>query len=117
MDETDVFIEGKTNILNEPEFSNISRMTDLFRAFEEKTTMVKLLDKCMDPEGVQIAIGSESHIQEMETCSLVTSTYGCAGIVWGALGVIGPRRMNYSRIISLVDYSARLLTEILETHC
>jgi heat-inducible transcriptional repressor len=117
IDETDVFIEGKTNILNEPEFSNISRMTDLFRAFEEKTTMVKLLDKCMDPEGVQIAIGSESHIQEMETCSLVTSTYGCAGTVWGALGVIGPRRMNYSRIISLVDYSARLLTEILETHC
>jgi heat-inducible transcriptional repressor len=116
MDETDVFIEGKTNILHEPEFSNISRMTDLFRAFEEKATMVKLLDKCMDPEGVQIAIGSESHVQEMETCSLVTSTYGCAGNVWGALGVIGPRRMNYSRIISLVDYSAKLLTEILETH-
>jgi heat-inducible transcriptional repressor len=91
-------------------------MTDLFRAFEEKATMVKLLDKFIDPKGVQIAIGSESQIQEMETCSLVTSTYGCAGTVWGALGVIGPRRMNYSKIIPLVDYSAKLLTEILETH-
>ena len=115
-DETDVFIEGRTNILREPEFGNISIMTDLFRAFEEKATMVKLLDKCMAPQGVQIAIGSESQIQEMETCSLVTSTYGCEGKIWGALGVIGPRRMNYSRIIPLVDYSAKLLTKILETH-
>jgi heat-inducible transcriptional repressor len=77
----------------------------------------KLLDKFIDPKGVQIAIGSESQVQEMETCSLVTSTYGCGGTVWGALGVIGPRRMDYSRIIPLVDYSARLLTEILETQC
>ena len=116
IDDTDVFIEGRTNIINEPEFCNISSMTDLFRAFEEKATLVKLLDKFMDPKGVQIAIGSESQVQEMEGCSLVTATYGCAGKVWGALGVIGPRRMNYSRIIPLVDYSAKLLTEILETH-
>lgn len=115
-DETDVFIEGRTNILSEPEFGNISIMTDLFRAFEEKATMVKLLDKCMAPRGVRISIGSESQVQEMETCSLVTSTYGCQGRIWGALGVIGPRRMNYSKIIPLVDYSARLLSEILETH-
>jgi heat-inducible transcriptional repressor len=115
VDETDVFIEGRTNILHEPEFCNISRMTDLFRAFEEKATMVKLLDKLMGPKGVQISIGSESKVQEMEDCSLVTSTYGCAGRVWGALGVIGPRRMNYSRVIPLVDYTAKLLTEVLET--
>ena len=114
IDDADVFIEGRTNILNEPEFSNISRMTDLFRAFEEKATMVKLLDKFLAPKGVQIAIGSESQVHEIETCSLVTSTYGCEGQVWGALGVIGPRRMNYSKVIPLVDYSAKLLTEILE---
>ena len=115
IDDTDIFIEGKTNILNEPEFSNVSRMTDLFRAFEEKATMVKLLDKFLDPKGVQIAIGSESQVQEMETCSLVTSTYSCSGEVLGVLGVIGPRRMNYSRVIPLVGYTARILTEILET--
>ena len=115
-DETDVFIEGRTHILSEPEFGNISIMTDLFRAFEEKATMVKLLDKCMALRRVQISIGSESQVQEMETCSLVTSTYGCEGRIWGALGVIGPRRMNYSRIIPLVDYSAKLLSEILDTY-
>ena len=115
IDDADVFIEGTTNILNEPEFNNVSRMTDLFRTFEEKATMVKLLDKFMDPKGVQIAIGSENQVQEMETCSLVTSTYSCGGEVLGVLGVIGPRRMNYSRVIPLVDYTAKLHTEILET--
>ncbi len=114
-DDTDIFIEGRTNILNEPEFCNISRMTDLFRAFEEKATLVKLLDKLIEAKGVQIAIGSESQVQEMEGCSLVTATYGCAGRVWGALGVIGPRRMNYSRVIPLVDYTAKLLSEVLDT--
>jgi heat-inducible transcriptional repressor len=114
LNETDVFIEGRTNIIGEPEFGNLSRMTELFRTFEEKATMVKLLDKCMDPKGVQIAIGSENQVQEIEACSLVTSTYSYKGEVLGALGVIGPRRMNYSRVIPLVDYTARLLTEILE---
>ncbi|MGB7574102.1 MAG: heat-inducible transcriptional repressor HrcA [Thermodesulfobacteriota bacterium] len=114
IDDTDVFIEGRTNILNEPDFSNVSRMSDLFRTFEEKVTMLKLLDKFMDPKGVQIAIGSESQVQEMETCSVVTSTYSCGGEVLGVLGVIGPRRMNYSRVIPLVGYTAKLLTEVLE---
>ncbi|MGZ3591846.1 MAG: heat-inducible transcriptional repressor HrcA [Thermodesulfobacteriota bacterium] len=115
INDSDIFIEGTTNILNEPEFNNVSRMTDLFRTFEEKATMVKLLDKFIDPKGVQIAIGSENQVQEMETCSLVTSTYSCGSEVVGVLGVIGPRRMNYSRVIPLVDYTAKLLTEILET--
>ncbi len=113
-EETDVFIDGRTNILDEPEFSNISRMRELFRAFEEKATLVKLLDKCIEPKGVQIAIGSENLVREIEACSLVTSIYSCGGEVLGALGVIGPRRMNYSRVIPLVDFTAKLLTEILE---
>ena len=111
--DTDVFIEGRTNILGEPEFGNAETMVDLFRVFEEKATMVKLLDKCLEPRGVQISIGSESQVQEIEPCSLVTSTYSYKGFVIGALGVIGPRRMKYSRVIPLVDYTARLLTEIL----
>jgi heat-inducible transcriptional repressor len=116
IDETDVFIEGRSYILSEPEFGDGKRMRDLFRAFEEKATMVKLLDKFMEPKGVQIVIGSESQIHEIETCSLVTATYGCGGEVWGAVGVIGPQRMNYSKVIPLVDYSAKLLSEILESH-
>ena len=115
LDDTDVFIEGKTNILSEPDFGDLPTMADLFRTFEEKAIMVKLLNKFVEPKGVQIAIGSESQVHEMESCSLVTSTYSRGGEVVGALGVIGPRRMNYPKVISLVDYTARLLTEILET--
>jgi heat-inducible transcriptional repressor len=114
IEDADVFIEGRTNILRE-EFGNVLRMRELFQAFEEKATMVRLLEKLMEPSGVRIAIGSECQVQEMETCSLVTSTYSLGGEVLGALGVIGPRRMNYSRVIPLVDYTARLLTEALET--
>jgi len=113
-EEGDVFIEGRTNILDEPEFGNISRMRELFRAFEEKAKMVKVLDKCMEPKGVQISIGSENPIPEIGACSLITSTYSCRGEVLGALGVIGPRRIDYSKVIPLVDYTAKLLTEILE---
>jgi heat-inducible transcriptional repressor len=113
--DADVFIDGRTNILEEPEFSSLSQMRDLFRAFEEKATMIRLLDTCLEPQGVKIAIGSESQIREMETCSLITSTYSFGGKVLGALGVIGPRRMNYSKVIPLVDYTAKLVTEILET--
>ncbi len=114
LDESDVFIDGRTNILEDPEFSNVSRMRDLFRAFEEKATMVRLLDKCMEPQGVKIAIGSESQIREIESCSLVTSTYSSGGKIMGALGVIGPRRMNYSKVIPLVDFTAKVLSEALE---
>jgi heat-inducible transcriptional repressor len=112
--EADVFIEGRTNIIHEPEFTNISTMRDLFRTFEEKATLIRLLDQCMIPKGVRIAIGSESEVQEMETCSLVTSTYSYRGEVVGALGIIGPRRMNYSKVIPIVDYTAKLLTEFLD---
>ena len=115
LEETDVFIEGRINMIEEPEFGGLSKMATLFRAFEEKATMVRILDKCMDPKGVHIAIGSESQIEEIEPCSLVTSTYSFRGEVLGAVGVIGPRRMNYSKIVPLVDYTARLLTEMLES--
>jgi len=115
VEDADVFIDGRTNILEEPEFSSMSKMRDLFRAFEEKATMIRLLDNCLEPQGIKIAIGSESQIREMETCSLITSTYSFEGKVLGALGVIGPRRMNYSKVIPLVDYTAKLVTEILET--
>jgi heat-inducible transcriptional repressor len=84
----------RTNIIHEPEFGKISIMTDLFRAFEEKALLVRLLEKCMDPNGVHIAIGSESEVQEMETCSLVTSTYSYKGVLGGNFW---SRRMNFRR--------------------
>jgi len=114
-EETELYIEGKMNILDEPEFANIEKMKSLFRAFEEKSLLITLLDKCLAGEGVQVTIGSESEFSEMEGCSLVSSPYGRVDRTVGILGILGPRRMNYSRVIPLVEYTAQLLTKILES--
>jgi len=114
-EENELYIDGKMNILDEPEFANIEKMKSLFRAFEEKNLLITLLDKCLAGEGVQVAIGSETECSEMEACSLVSSPYGRMDRTSGILGILGPRRMNYSRVIPLVEYTAQLLTEILES--
>jgi heat-inducible transcriptional repressor len=114
-EERDLYIEGQTNILDEPAFADVGRMKELFKAFEEKSLLVKLLDRSMKAQGVQILFGSECGVAGIEGCSLITATYGHPGQFLGILGVIGPLRMNYSRIIPVVDYTAKLLTDILKS--
>lgn len=114
LDETDVYIEGQTNLLNYPEFSDVTQMKKLLSTFEEKTKIIKLLDRCLSSEGVHIILGSEAEFKDVNEMSLISSTYSRGGDILGALGVIGPTRMNYSRIIPLVDYTARILTQIFE---
>jgi heat-inducible transcriptional repressor len=114
-EERNLYIEGQTKILDEPAFADVERMKELFKAFEEKSVLVKLLDRSMKAQGVQILFGSECGVAGIEGCSLITSTYGHPGHFLGILGVIGPMRMNYSRIIPVVDYTAKLLTDILKS--
>lgn len=109
-----VFIEGASNILEQPEFADLGRMKRLFRAFEQKHTLVELLDKSQLAEGVQIFIGSEGEYAEIAGCSLVTSCYSNRHGLIGTLGVIGPSRMPYSMVIPVVDYTARLVSRMLE---
>jgi len=109
----DVIIEGKTNIFNEPEFEDIEKMKAIFKAFEEKSKLVKLLDKSLTARGVQIYIGSESQLEDFQDLSLITATYTNGSSVLGTLGVLGPTRMNYSKVIPVVDYTAELVSEIL----
>ncbi|PLX93753.1 MAG: heat-inducible transcription repressor HrcA [Desulfuromonas sp.] len=111
--EEKVFIEGTSNILDQPEFADVGRMRRLFRTFEQKSQLLDLLDKSQQAQGVQIFIGSESEYHEIEGCSLVTSTYGLRGGAVGSIGVIGPSRMPYSMVIPIVDYTARLITQVL----
>ncbi|MBI3753149.1 MAG: heat-inducible transcription repressor HrcA [Deltaproteobacteria bacterium] len=109
-----VYVEGKTNIFAQPEFiENAEKMKLLFKAFEEKSILVKILDKAMADHGVQISIGSENGFHEIKECSIVTAPYGSDGNILGTLGVIGPRRMNYARVIPLVNYTAGLLSDIM----
>jgi heat-inducible transcriptional repressor len=109
----DLYIEGQTNIMQSPEFSDLEKMRDLLLAFEEKTKIVKLLDKALSTHGIQIFIGAENELNEMRGCSVIAAPYSKENFTLGTLGVIGPTRMDYSSIIPIVDYTARIVGKIL----
>jgi len=91
----------------------VEKMRALFRAFEDKYKLIKLLDKTAAAEGIKVFIGSENPFFGMQECSLVVGNYQ-AGNVVGTLGVIGPIRMQYKQVINVVDYTSRLLSRILD---
>lgn len=110
----EVFIEGGSRFFEYPEFLDVERMKEIFRAFEEKSRLVQLLDKSLKAEGIHIFIGCETGSSEFNGCSLIAASYGIEGNISGSLGVIGPTRMDYSRIIPLVDYTAKLVEKMLK---
>ncbi|HBO83410.1 MAG: heat-inducible transcription repressor HrcA [Deltaproteobacteria bacterium GWC2_42_11] len=110
----EIYVEGRANILNQPDFVKDAEMLkDIFEAFERKSILLKFLDNTIEKKGVHIFIGSESENNEIKGLSLVTSTYGSGVYATGTVGVMGPMRMDYLKIIPIVDYIARLLSEIL----
>ncbi|MEI6305699.1 MAG: heat-inducible transcriptional repressor HrcA [Deltaproteobacteria bacterium] len=111
-DEEEIFVEGQSRILDQPEFSDVRRMQEIFRAFEQKANLLELLGRCMNAEGVQIYIGSETPVSRSAGVSLVTSRFVSNNTV-GLLGVIGPTRMVYSNVIPIVDYTAKLVSRLL----
>jgi heat-inducible transcriptional repressor len=113
-DASEVFIEGQANILDQPEFSDVGKMREIFRAFEEKHQLMGLLDRCLEAPGVHVFIGAESRLSPMSGLSLITSTYVSGKNTLGVLGVIGPTRMGYAKVIPIVDYTAKLVSRLLE---
>jgi heat-inducible transcriptional repressor len=110
----EVYIEGTSKMIGVPEFSDIERLKELFNALENKEKLLKLFDRCLrQEEGVHVIIGKESDVREMQNMSIIMSTYQISEKSWGILGVIGPMRMNYSKIIPIVDYTARIMTDIM----
>ena len=112
--DSDLYIDGRMNLLAHREFADVERMRQVFIAFEEKSKIIELLDKSTGAGRVHIIIGSESQLHGMEGISIIASPYTTGEETLGTIGVIGPTRMDYSRIIPLVDYTARLLSKILE---
>lgn len=105
----DFVMAGQTNLMNFAELSSVEKLRGLFEAFGHKQDILHLLDQCQHADGVQIFIGEESGYQALDECSMVASPYSVDGEVVGVLGVIGPTRMAYDRIIPIVDITARLL--------
>ena len=108
-----VYIGGASQIFESPEFADIEKMRSLFRAFEDKYKLVKLLDKTSAADGIKVFVGAENPFFEMQGCSLVAGSYQ-SGKVVGTLGVIGPVRMDYKQVIQVVDYTSKLLSRILD---
>ncbi len=112
--EDELYVEGTTRVMEQPEFkADFEKMKRLFGAIEEKSTIVKILNKSMEEGGIHIYMGSESEAEEFEDLSFVIAPYGKYGSMLGTLGVIGPVRMDYSKIIPLVNYAAGTLGKVI----
>jgi heat-inducible transcriptional repressor len=112
----DVVIAGERNLLASDLSTNMSSLRQMFDLFEQKTGLMQLLDVSSKASGVQIFIGGESSLVPMDEMSVVTAPYEVNGRIVGTLGVIGPTRMAYERVIPIVDITAKLLSNALSQH-
>jgi heat-inducible transcriptional repressor len=113
----DVIISGERNLLSVSDFSNdMSNLRRAFELFEQKAQLIRLLDMTGQAEGVRIFIGGESQVMPYEDLSIVSATYDIDGQIVGTLGVVGPTRMAYDRMIHIVDITAKLVSNALSRH-
>ncbi len=110
-----IYISGLSEVLALPDFCNVDRIKELLKTIEDKHIIVKLLDKIADAEGPQVFIGSENPLDEMKSFSLVAATYREGKRPMGAVGIIGPTRMDYLQAISIVDLTAKYISEVLSS--
>ena len=111
----DMLVAGQTNLMNFSDLSDVAKLRGLFDAFNTKRDLLHLLDRCAASDGVQIFIVEESGYKVLDECSVVTAPYEVDDRVIGVLGVIGPTRMAYERVIPIVNITARLLSAALNS--
>ena len=112
--EDEFIVAGERNLMDFAELSNVEKLKQLFDAFSSKRMMIDLLDKSISADGVQIFIGSESGFSMLDDCSVVAAPYKLSKNQVGVLGVIGPKRMAYDRVVPIVDLTAKMLGSIIE---
>ena len=108
-------LAGERNLMNFAELSDVNVLKQLFDAFAKKRMMIDLLDRSISASGVQIFIGSESGYSLLDDCSVVTAPYKLSDNQVGVLGVIGPKRMAYDRVVPIVDLTAKLLGKAIDS--
>lgn len=111
----DFVMAGQTQLMEYDELSNVEQLRRLFEIFNTKRDILHVLDRCTSAEGVQIFIGQESGYDVLDSCSVVSAPYSVDGRIVGVLGVIGPTRMAYERVIPIVDVTSRLLSAALNS--
>lgn len=110
----DILVSGKTNLLAYQEMADTDKLKQLFDTFKSKKDVLEILDQSLVAEGMQIYIGSESRNNVLEDCSIITSPYTVNNEVVGVLGVIGPTRMAYQKVIPVVDITAKIFGSVLQ---
>lgn len=111
-EEQDVFLAGETSFLDAPEFADREKMRALLDSLAEKETILRVLERAERAQGIRIFIGTDSQLTGAEDVSLILASYKGGSAILGTLGVIGPTRMDYARIVPYVEYTADLLARI-----
>ena len=113
-DDSQIYTSGATNILKYPELSDKDRMVELLSTFEEQHSLNALVnDKSEKKEhGIQVYIGEETPVESMKDCSVVTATYQIEEGVYGKIGIVGPKRMDYKRVVSTLEECMNQLDDI-----
>jgi heat-inducible transcriptional repressor len=108
-----VLITGAKNVIKQPEFENPENFQSVIELIEDKDIIIHILEKSGDQEQVFISIGSENENQKLNEYSFISKKYKL-GEISGTLGIVGPKRMEYSKVVAIVDYVARMISEILK---
>ena len=111
----DFVLAGQTNLMGYADLSDVDKLKRLFESFNRKRDLLHLLEQAVNAKGLQIFIGEESGYEVLDNCSIVTSPYEVDGRILGVLGVIGPTRMDYERVIPIVDITAKMLGSALNS--
>jgi heat-inducible transcriptional repressor len=115
IDESELYVGGTFNMMSQPEFTDLEKMKNLFRTFEEKCLLINILDKCLEDDGehVKVIIGHENTIADMKDLSFVISSYKYGDRTMGVVGIIGPKRMDYMQVIPIVGSTAKAVSRLL----
>lgn len=112
MNQQELVTDGEAELINSKEFSTIEEVQTLLNSLEEKQQLLKILDSCLESPGVRIFIGTESRCEATKDFSLITATYSKDQRLLGTIGVIGPTRMNYAKAIAVVDFTAKMMSDL-----
>lgn len=107
-----IFLSGATNLLVQPEFKDVEKVKSFLDVLEETPTLVKLIGSA--PDGLQVRIGSENTVAAINNCSLITATYAVDGKTLGTIGILGPTRMEYGKVISLLNHFSKNMAPIMQ---
>ena len=112
-DEPEIHIEGIENLLHIPEMVEADRLKGFLRLVEEKKLLATIMDRCLEREGINTMIGKEILEEEISGCSIVTTSYKIGNRNVGVIGIIGPTRMDYKKVVPLVDYAGKVVSDLL----